>query len=48
MIHCEDQAEIDRLWNAHLKNGGKAEQCGWLKDRRGCYWQIMPRAFDGA
>ena len=34
-IDCADQAEVDRLWDALLANGGKAEQCGWLKDRYG-------------
>jgi len=34
-----------QLWDAHLKNGGKAEQCGWLQDRWGLYWQIVPRGF---
>ena len=43
MIQCETQGEIDRVWNAHLEHGGKAEQCGWLKDRWGLYWQIVPR-----
>jgi predicted 3-demethylubiquinone-9 3-methyltransferase (glyoxalase superfamily) len=43
LIPCEDQAEIDRLWDAHLRNGGVAQQCGWLKDRWGLYWQIAPR-----
>jgi predicted 3-demethylubiquinone-9 3-methyltransferase (glyoxalase superfamily) len=41
MIECEDQAEIDRLWAA-LSEGGQTEQCGWLKDRYGLYWQIVP------
>ena len=45
MIQCDTQAEIDRIWDAHLKNGGKAEQCGWLKDRWGLYWQITPTGF---
>ena len=45
LIQCETQAEIDRIWNAHLENGGKAEQCGWLKDRWGLYWQIVPEGF---
>jgi predicted 3-demethylubiquinone-9 3-methyltransferase (glyoxalase superfamily) len=43
LIPCEDQAEIDRLWDTHLRNGGVAQQCGWLKDRWGFYWQIAPR-----
>jgi predicted 3-demethylubiquinone-9 3-methyltransferase (glyoxalase superfamily) len=42
MIECETQAEIDRLWNA-LMEGGSAERCGWLKDRWGLSWQIVPR-----
>ena len=43
-IDCADQAEVDRLWDALLSNGGKAEQCGWLKDRYGVSWQIVPAA----
>ena len=41
MVQCDDQAEIDRLWAA-LSEGGKIEQCGWLKDRYGLFWQIAP------
>ncbi|MEO7825719.1 MAG: VOC family protein, partial [Allosphingosinicella sp.] len=33
MIHCEDQAEVDRLWDGLIEGGGEAVQCGWLKDR---------------
>ena len=43
-IDCADQAEVDRLWDALLAGGGKAEQCGWLKDRYGVSWQIVPAA----
>jgi predicted 3-demethylubiquinone-9 3-methyltransferase (glyoxalase superfamily) len=42
-IDCADQAEVDRLWDA-LSEGGKVEQCGWLKDRYGVSWQIVPPA----
>jgi predicted 3-demethylubiquinone-9 3-methyltransferase (glyoxalase superfamily) len=42
VVNCEDQAELDRYWNALLQ-GGSAEQCGWLKDRFGLSWQIVPR-----
>src|SRR5215207_7356106 len=41
MVNCADQAEIDRLWAA-LSQGGTVEQCGWLKDRYGLSWQIVP------
>jgi predicted 3-demethylubiquinone-9 3-methyltransferase (glyoxalase superfamily) len=42
VVECETQAEIDRLWEA-LGEGGMVEQCGWLRDRWGLSWQIVPR-----
>jgi predicted 3-demethylubiquinone-9 3-methyltransferase (glyoxalase superfamily) len=42
MVECDSQAEVDRLWDA-LKDGGAVEQCGWLKDRWGLSWQILPK-----
>jgi predicted 3-demethylubiquinone-9 3-methyltransferase (glyoxalase superfamily) len=42
MIDCEDQAELDRYWNAFIEDGGLPDACGWLKDRFGVSWQIVP------
>ncbi len=42
MVECEDQKELDRYWNALLEGGGKPVACGWLNDRYGVRWQIVP------
>ncbi len=42
-VNCDDQAEIDRYWDALQVGGGSPEECGWLKDRFGVSWQIVPR-----
>ncbi len=42
VVSCDTQDELDRYWNALLEGGGAPEQCGWLKDRFGLSWQIVP------
>lgn len=42
-IDCEDQAEVDRYWDALIADGGEPSQCGWLKDRFGLSWQVVPK-----
>lgn len=46
VVECEDQTELDRYWNALLENGGKPQACGWLIDRYGLRWQIVPAVMD--
>jgi predicted 3-demethylubiquinone-9 3-methyltransferase (glyoxalase superfamily) len=44
VVHCKDQAEIDHYWNGLSADGGAPGQCGWLKDKYGLSWQIVPKA----
>jgi predicted 3-demethylubiquinone-9 3-methyltransferase (glyoxalase superfamily) len=41
-VRCESQEEVDYFWDALTSNGGEESQCGWLKDRFGLSWQIIP------
>jgi predicted 3-demethylubiquinone-9 3-methyltransferase (glyoxalase superfamily) len=45
IVNCDTQEEIDRLWDG-LAAGGEIEECGWLKDRYGVSWQIVPAVLD--
>jgi predicted 3-demethylubiquinone-9 3-methyltransferase (glyoxalase superfamily) len=45
LVNCETQAEVDRYWNK-LSEGGKPNHCGWLKDKYGLSWQIVPAGLD--
>ncbi len=43
-VNCETQEEVNEIWDKFLSGGGKADQCGWLKDKYGLSWQIIPKA----
>jgi predicted 3-demethylubiquinone-9 3-methyltransferase (glyoxalase superfamily) len=43
VVNCETQEEVDDLWEKLTADGGKESQCGWLKDKYGLSWQIVPR-----
>lgn len=42
-VNCEDQAEVDEYWNKLTADGGEESMCGWLKDKYGLSWQIVPK-----
>lgn len=42
-VTCQDQAEVDYYWSALIEGGGEESMCGWLKDRYGLSWQIVPQ-----
>ncbi len=42
VLNCEGQDEVDYYWNAFTQNGGEESKCGWLKDKFGVSWQIVP------
>lgn len=42
-VHCEDQKEVDEYWNKLIADGGEESMCGWLKDKFGLSWQIVPK-----
>ena len=44
MIDCKDQAEVDYYWDKLTADGGEPSQCGWLKDKYGLSWQVVPSA----
>lgn len=43
LVNCEDQQEVDELWSKLTADGGQESQCGWLKDKFGVSWQIIPK-----
>ena len=42
-VNCEDQAEVDYFWDALIADGGEESMCGWLKDKYGLSWQVVPK-----
>jgi predicted 3-demethylubiquinone-9 3-methyltransferase (glyoxalase superfamily) len=46
MVNCKDQKEIDYYWNKLTSDGGEESVCGWLKDKFGLSWQIVPESLD--
>lgn len=47
MVMCDTQGEIDRLWDAIKQHGGEEQACGWIRDRYGLCWQIVPAVLNG-
>ena len=45
VVHCNGQKEVDHYWDRLLEGGGQTQACGWLKDRYGLSWQIVPNEF---
>ena len=43
VVNCEDQKEVDHYWSKLLEGGGETQACGWLKDRYGLSWQVVPK-----
>lgn len=46
LVNCEDQAEVDRYWAQLTADEGEESVCGWLKDKYGLSWQVVPKALD--
>ncbi len=46
VITCDTQEEVDHFWNGLIADGGSESQCGWLKDKYGISWQVVPKALN--